>query len=213
MKIKKYILLFVMSSLVAQVTFPCNKGMEVSPEDIYDKAIRLIFDFNSVEHSDGAIPMDYEITRRVYHLLYEINDDVMSKEKKLDLLHTMILLDRFAVIVYRGDVLDVDKNFDMISKHPEYCLPLMCGYYASMAQFEFVDIDSFENNIDEFVPSFYVPYYRQYLQIVRMKKEGKEFPDKESPFYALMLKLAKERKLNILNNHEVKIESESFWLW
>ncbi|MBR5971683.1 MAG: leucine-rich repeat protein [Paludibacteraceae bacterium] len=190
-----------------------NLALPRNKEDIeYDKTIRLIFDYNSVEHEFVAAKNGTEIAKRVYAILYNTDDTLISKERKMDLLHRMILLECFAVRAYR-DMLDFDKNFDMLAKHPEYCIPLMCGYYANMEQYEFIDIDSFENNIDEFVPPSYVPYYRQYLQIVRMKRAGKKFPDKESPFYALMLQLAKERKLNILNNHEVNLENGYFWLW
>ena len=190
-----------------------NLALPRNKEDIeFDKTIRLIFDYNSVEHEFVAAKNGTEIAKRVYAILYNTDDTLISKERKMDLLHRMILLECFAVRAYR-DMLDFDKNFDMLAKHPEYCIPLMCGYYANMEQYEFIDIDSFENNIDEFVPPSYVPYYRQYLQIVRMKRAGKKFPDKESPFYALMLQLAKERKLNILNNHEVNLENGYFWLW
>ena len=190
-----------------------NLALPRNKEDIeYDKTIHLIFDYNSVEHEFVAAKNGTEIAKRVYAILYNTDDTLISKERKMDLLHRMILLECFAVRAYR-DMLDFDKNFDMLAKYPEYCIPLMCGYYANMEQYEFIDIDSFENNIDEFVPPSYVPYYRQYLQIVRMKRAGKKFPDKESPFYALMLQLAKERKLNILNNHEVNLENGYFWLW
>ncbi len=106
-----------------------------------------------------------------------------------------------------------NKTSENNSIHPEYCLPLMCGYYASMEQFKFIDIDSFENKIAEFVPASYEPYYREYIQIVRRKRAGEKFSEKESPFYALMLQLAKERKLNILNSHEVNLGNGYFWLW
>ncbi len=179
----------------------------------YDETIRLIFDYNSIEHEIVAAKNGHEVANRVYTLLYETSDDVISKEKKMDLLHTMILLDCFATRAYRSDMLNFDKNFDIISKHPEYCFPLMCGYYASMEQFDFIDIDSFENKIAEFVPASYEPYYREYIQIVRRKRAGEKFSEKESPFYALMLQLAKERKLNILNSHEVNLGNGYFWLW
>ena len=130
----------------------------------------------------------------------------------MDLLHRMMLLECYAVKAYR-DMLDFDKDFDMLAKHPEYCIPLMCGYYANMEQFAFIDIDSFENKLEEIVPPSYVPYYREYLKIVRMKRSGQDIYRKESTFYKLMIQLAKEKGLNNLNRGYVNLGNGYFWQW
>ena len=190
---------------------PQNWAIPYSKEDIeYDKTIHLIFDYNSVEHEIEAAKNGTEIAKRVYAVLYNTDDTLISKERKMDLLHRMILLECFAVRAYR-DMLDFDKDFDMLAKHPEYCIPLMCGYYANMEQFAFIDIDSFENKLEEIVPPSYVPYYREYLKIVRMKRSGQDIYRKESTFYKLMIQLAKEKGLNNLNRGYVNLGNGYFW--
>lgn len=169
------------------------------------ETVRLIFDDSEAIHiADGV--KEEEIADRVFHVLYAVDDSVISKEKKIDLLHQMLFFHDHATREYWCNYIHPEHKwnlYDKILDHPEYSVPLMNA--PSVKLFDFVDLTSFENDMEKYIPPSYCSYYQEYLRIFRMKRSGNN-SSQEEDYYMLMKHIVKERKLNFWEGKEIDIE-------
>lgn len=204
-------LLILFMTIIVQTSVATDEVKELFLQKYYLETVRLIFDDSEAIHNvDGT--KDGEIADRVFYILYKVDDNVISKEQKLDLLHQMLFFHNHATRAYRYSYIlaRVDHKwelYDKILEHPEYSIPLMNA--PTVKLFDFIDLLSFENNMGKYIPSSYFSYYQQHLRIIEMKKFENNLSQKED-YYMLMKRIVKERKLNVLDGREIDLEKYSF---
>lgn len=144
--------------------------------DYYNETVDLIFnnieycDHNCEDHSHA-----YQIADRVFHIVYEISDDKISKEKKFDLLSMMALFHGHATIAYRHHSIlhrlnsnSTDDIKTEIINHPEFCIPIM-GYKHSIEHFSFIDLDSITCCKQSLFPVSYAPYINDLISFIKYR--------------------------------------------
>lgn len=123
--------------------------------EYYEKTVQLIF---SSLHQGNAHSAE-DIAARVYRILYGLDDKIITKELKLDLLHRMMLFGGEATKEYKRILL---SSFSKI-EYPEYCIPIMCN----VSELKSIDLNAFEKDLGKHVPSSYIPYYQKYINLVK----------------------------------------------
>lgn len=130
----------------------------------YAKTAQLIFE-NCQSHSSTPLSAE-KIATRVNRILYGMDEKIICKEQKLDLLHIMMLFYGEATEKYKQLLL---SSFGKI-EHPEYCIPILC----SVDELKSIDLNAFEKELETYVPSSYVPYYQKYINLIEGELTGYE---------------------------------------
>ncbi|MBR2262462.1 MAG: hypothetical protein IJ916_12295 [Paludibacteraceae bacterium] len=143
-------------------------------EKYYRETVLLIFDNcqDSLSWRQENPLLAEMIATRVYHILYGIDDSIITKEQKLDLLHRMILLHADATDEYKRIVLSTLS----ITEHPEYCIPIMCNIYELT---QAVNLNAFKEEMEKYVPPSYIPYYQKLINFI-IKDELKNYQFEET---------------------------------
>lgn len=141
------------------IVFVGNYSKNIPAAKLFDNTVLLI---NTYSDDKGEFPglVADTISQNVFTLIYEFPDTIISKSKKLDILHLMIYNQDYATRVYRAILFDRVKKLDpIVLSHIEFIAPLLfCHYCEDTKALSIVKEYNTINDLYVF-PDMYRSYY------------------------------------------------------
>ncbi len=154
-----------------------NSLLQVEEQDFFVKTIRLIIE-NSDRDKEITGHIVSVISDRVFTIIYDVNDSIISIENKIDLIQILQYYQKSASKYYRAILRNkIMKSDSAVIIRPEFYIPFSACYYCDFEMIDALDVDSFEQNMIYILPATYLKFYQMYLDSIKEIKQNKKFRD------------------------------------